>query len=263
MLTDSQARAILQKFDSDPRILQGMQALAKALSNYGNPPGWVTPDNNWYNVATAGLPNGSCVQVDKLSTYSVPGGSCAFVYHTPEQGIAHMLALWFPPGVNEGDVAFFHKALADGNTDDVVRFALARVWGIGPRQLSTAQLGMTGPWTLGSDFYNAAQGIAQSLGEPLYFKLPTVGLLPFQIVPVPVQIVPIPLPDGTTPGGAAPPVIQPAPPGPGPGPGPDQPPPVKPAPPEDKPKQSGVNLKAIGALAALLAVATGAARYLK
>lgn len=257
MINDSQARAILLKFDDDAPIVQGMQALAKALSNYGYPNGWITPDNNWFNVATAPGANGQCINVVGLSTHPVPGGTCAFTYHTPEQGIAHAMELWIPRSSNNSindDSKAFIEALLNGDTDAVVKFAIQRVWGIGPREASIVALGPMAAWTLGSDFYNSAAAIAKALGEPLYFKMPSLGSLPIQIVPLPIQLVPVPLPSGKFPGGGTHP-------GAGPLPQPNQPQPEQPPP--AAPSTSGVNLKPWGALAVVLLIAAGAAKVLK
>ena len=255
MLTDSQARTILLQFDDDLPVLQGMQALAKTLSGYGQPPGWITPDNNWFAVATASLANGSCGQVMGLSTHPVPGGLCAFTYQTPEQGIAHAMELWVPrlPSGIPAESKAFIEAIMAGDTDAIVRFVLPRIWGIGPRNASIPSLGPMAGWTLASDFYNNAAGIAKTLGEPLLFKMPTIGLLPIQPVPLPIDLVPIPLPSGKFPGGGIHPGDQPQP----------QPPPPQPPPPTDKTTKEEKSSGGVWfGLLALAALAWGAKKVL-
>lgn len=235
-LSDLQARAILQKFDNNPLVLLGMQAVAKALTNYGQPPGWVTPDNNWYAVTTGADANGQCVSMGGLSTTLVAPGVCSFVYQTPEQGISHALNLWFPQqpdGTSGPEGLKFYQALINGDTDTIAQMVMQRVWGIPTRAVTTPGLGPLAAWTFAADFYNAAQSIAANLNQTSHFKYPSPGLLSLQLIPIPIELVPVPLPTGEIPGGGGLPEI-PTPDGGTPTPPDNTNPPIVEPPPEEK-----------------------------
>lgn len=237
MLSDSQARAILQKFESDPKILLGMQAIAKALTRYGLPPGWVTPSNNWYAVAGPTAADGSCGPLAGRPTYPVQPGVCALVYESPEQAIAHTLELWFPVNTPElaKQVVAFRDALLAGNTDAIAQMVMQRAWGIENRSLPATDLAATPLFA--ADFYAAANEIAAALGQTSHFSFPSLSLLPLTPVPLPVQVVPIPVNLPGVPGGNQPPPVTPG--------GGNQPPPVTPGggtpPAPPPPKSEGVS----------------------
>lgn len=246
MLSDSQARAILQKFESDPKILLGMQAIAKALTRYGLPPGWITPSNNWYAVAGPTAADGSCGPLAGRPTYPVQPGVCALVYESPEQAIAHTLELWFPVNTPElaKQVVAFRDALLAGNTDAIAQMVMQRAWGIENRSLPATDLAATPLF--------AANEIAAALGQTSHFAFPSLSLLPLTPVPLPVQVVPIPvnIPGVTPPGGNQPPPVTPG--------GGNQPPPVTPGggtPPAPPPKTEGPSVSKVLIGAGLLVAA--------
>lgn len=250
MISDSQARAILQKFESDPKILLGMQAIAKALTRYGNPPGWITPSNNWYAVAGPTAADGSCGPIANRPTYPVAPGVCALVYESPEQAIAHTLELWFPVNVPElaQQVVKFRDALLAGNTDAIAQMVMQRAWGLETRGLPATDLAATPLFA--ADFYAAANEIGAALGQTSHFLFPSPALLPLTPMPIPVNVIPIPVNiPGGTPGGGNPPNNQPPPPN------GNQPPPITPPPPA---KEGGLSIFQILFGTALL-VASGAA----
>jgi hypothetical protein len=247
-ITDSQARDVFRQYESDPIILQGMQAIAKALTGYSS-------DNNWYAIATPQAADGTCNDVPEgLGAYpdGYGLGLCVLLYQTPEQGISHALNLWFPQqadGTSGPEGLKFYNALKSGDTDTIAQMVWARVWWFPLRKTGRAQLGPLGPWTFSSDFYNAANGIAANLGEPMMFKMPGAALATIPVVPFPVDLGPIPLPSGQVPGGGPtlPGIDPPAPPV----------PPVPPAPPGEK-KDEGMSTGA-KILLALLLLGGGAA----